>query len=101
MTYVEKRSLGRRASDSWSYAGKIIGVIAATIALLVTVGKVFVAGAQVETNTAAIVAVSKRVTQLEKFQVDAHYMTCYLFREQNPRGVPASCDLALARLREP
>lgn len=99
MTYTAHRSPGRRSTDSWAYFGKVIGIIIAVIALLGSIGKVFVAGAQVQSNTAAIAAVSERVTLLERYQVDGHYMTCFLFRKENPDGLPASCDIALSRGR--
>lgn len=99
MTYVEDRSPGRRSTDTWSQFGKTVGIIIAVIALLGSIGKVFVAGAQVQANSASITAVSERVTLLERYQVDGHYMTCFLFRKENPDGLPASCDIALSRGR--
>lgn len=97
MSFTENRTAGRREADGWGQTTKRIALILSIIALLGTVGKVYIAGAQVDSNTAAVAALSRRVTLLERFQVDGHYMTCYLFREKNPRAVPASCDLALSR----
>jgi Tfp pilus assembly protein PilO len=93
---------GRRGSDIWSRAGRIIGVLLSVAAALGMTGQLWLKGHQIEINRtdiadirSTVVTVTERVTVLEQFKKDDHYMTCFMFQKVNPDGVPASCESAL------
>lgn len=86
---------GRRSSDFWTRAGKVIAVLLAGATVLGAAGKGYLIVHQVDLNAQTLVMHSERLTVLEAIKVDDHYMTCYMFQKVNPDGVPASCELAL------
>lgn len=86
---------GRRAMDMVRKIALIATTIVAVGATITLLGAGFSTVHQVAENTAGLAVVSKKVTVLESFKNDDHYMTCYMFQKVNPDGVPASCSLAL------